>query len=186
MEQDNTKRIEKEIRQYKLNKIQSIESRVKEYEDVYASIRENIVLKFTKNVTSNVIRGVSLFIALLLISIGIWLIFPESFIRFLEKNGEAFSELERNDFILTAPYTGGFLMFIAVLFYTISILLRKNIQKRNTIFKLSSLVKEVIGTMDENVKEDKIKYEYFVDSMSDIENADGNNKKNFKADASEV
>lgn len=178
MENNNKKKIEEEIRQYKLFKIQTVEAKIREYENTFNKIKENIVVKFTKNASSNLIRILILLITIVLLLFGIFFLFPEQIIKIMEENGEFFSEQEKNDTMLILPYLGYILISISVIFGIISSLLKKNIRKRNTIYNLSKLIKEVIDYMDENVKDDKKKYEYFVDSVAEIESKRMNNNNN--------
>lgn len=106
---------------------------------------------------------------------GIFFLFPEQIIKIMVENGEYFSEQEKNNTVLMLPYLGYILISISVILGIISSLLKKNIRKRNTIYNLSKLLKEVIDYMGENVKEDKKKYEYFVDSVAEIESKKRNN-----------
>ena len=175
MENNNTKKIEEEIRQYKLYKIQIVEVKIREYKNTFNKIKENIIIKFTKNVSSNILRIIFLLVTISLLVIGLFFIFPEQIIKMMEENGGFSSEQEKKEFILTTPYIGYILITISMFFSFISILLKKNIRKRNTIYNLSKLINEVIDYMDDNVKEDKKKYEYFVDSAADIENRRNSN-----------
>ena len=170
MDNNDTKKIEEEIRQYKLYKIQAVEAKIREYENTFNIIKENIVLKFTKNASANILRIILLFITIILLLVGILFLFPEQIIKIIEGNGEFISAQEKNDFISETPYIGYVLITLSLFFSLISLLLKKNIRKRNTIYNLSELLNEVIDYMDENVKEDKKKYEYFVDSNADMEN----------------
>lgn len=174
-ENKNENRIEEEIRQFKLYKIQHVEAKIREYNDTYNVIKENIVIRFTKNASSSILRLVLVLITLSLVLLGMMFLFPEVIIEILRGNGETFSDQDRMDLMVIGPYIGWFFMLIAFLFGIVAWLLKKNIKKRNTIYKLANLVEEVIEYMDENVKEDKKKYEYFVDSIAEIEN-----KKNSK------
>lgn len=169
MENAHKKAMEEEIRQHKLYKIQITEAKIREYEHTFNTIKENNVIKFTKNASSSVLRIIFFVVAVGLFIIGIFFLFPEQMIKILEKNEAYFSVQEKRDFILTAPYLGYIFISISILFGFISSLLKKNIRKRNSIYDLSKLIKEVIDYMHENVKEDKKKYEYYVDSIADIE-----------------
>jgi len=73
------------------------------------------------------------------------------------------------------PYLGYILISLSLLFYFISLLLKKNIYKKNIIYNLSKLIKEAINYMSENVEKEIKKYEYFVDSIADIKNRQKNN-----------
>lgn len=162
-------KIEEEIKQYKLYKIQTTESKIREYEDVYSLIKENIVIKFTKNSFSNIFRLLLTIISIGLILLSLTLIFPEIAISFIEKTGEILTQADRNDMIELFPYLGYFVLGLGFLFGIISSLLKKNNRKRTVIYELSKLIDEVIYYMNENVKEEKKKYEYFVDSVAEIE-----------------
>lgn len=175
MEDNNTKKIEEEIRQYKLFKIQTVKAKIREYENIFNKIKENIVIKFTKNATSNLIIILFLLIVIVFLISGIFFMFPEQVIKAMERKGEVLLEQDKNGIMLVLPYLGYLLISISVIFGIISLLLKKNIRKRNTIYNLSKLIKEVIDYMSENVEEDKKKYAYFVDSIADIENRKKNN-----------
>jgi len=100
---------------------------------------------------------------------GVFFLFPEQVIKVMERKGKFLSEQDKNGIMLILPYLGYVLISISVIFGIISLLLKKNIRKRNTIYNLSRLIKEGIDYMNENVEEDKKKYAYFVDSIADIE-----------------
>jgi len=168
--ENNIKRIEEEIRQYKLYKIQIDENRIREYSEVFDVINESVVMKFSKNASSNILRVVLFIITVVLLLFGIGLLFPEQILNVLEKSGEVLSESDKSEFINELRFFGYTLILLSTFFGVMSILLKKNIRKRNTIFELSKLLKEVIEYMNENVSEDKRKYEYFVDGLADIEN----------------
>lgn len=75
-------------------------------------------------------------------------------------------------------YIGYICIVTSTLFILIIILLKKNAKKRNTIHKLSELVSEVIEYIETDTKEEKIKYEYFVDSMAETEYRKKSNENN--------
>ena len=170
MENNSTQKIEEEIRQYKLYKIQIIEQKIRGYQDVFDKIKESVVIKFTKNATSNIIWIVLTIIAIMLFLVGVILLFPGQVISYLEDNGDLLSEIKVDSIQVFMPFFGYFIITISLFFEIIAVLLRKNVRKRNTIFDLSLLLKDVINYMKENNKEEKKKYEYFVDSIAEIEN----------------
>ncbi len=169
MEDNYQARINEDIRQYKLHKIQIVESKIKEYRDIFNTIKQTTVIKLTKNTSSNILRIIIILFMILLLVAGIWYLFPEQAIKMIEKSGEEISKQEKAELIKTMPYFGyGLISLLIPLGFT-SWLLKKNIQKRNTIYNLSKLLNEVIGYMDNNVKEDKKKYEYFIDNLGEIQ-----------------
>lgn len=175
MENINTKRIEEEIRQYKLYKIQIVDAKRSEYEKTFNEIKQNIVIKFTKNASSNLLRFFLLLVTVSVLLVGVLFLFPEHIIKILEENGEYFSKQEKIDLELVLHYLGYVFISISILIGSISSLLKKNIKKRNTIYDLSKLISEVIDYMGDNVKEDKKKYEYFVDNLAEIEKIKNDN-----------
>ena len=183
--EDNIKKVEEEIRQYKLFKIQTTENKIRDYEVLYAIIKENIVIKFTKNSFSNIIRLALILISIGLIILSIILIFPEFAISIMENNGKVLSQAGRNKMIEIFPYLGYFILGLGLLLSSISYLLKKNNHKRSIIYKLSNLLDEIIKYMKENVKEEKKKYEYFVDSIAEIEAISNNNSNSDNKNATQ-
>lgn len=103
------------------------------------------------------------------------LILPEHAINFIEGIGKVLSQIQNEKLTEILPYFGFFILGLALLFVFISYLLKKNNQKRSVIYKLSNLLDEVIEYMDNNVKEEKKRYEYFVDSIAEMEVAKKDN-----------
>lgn len=169
MENDYAQRIEEDIRQYKLYKIQVVEAKVRDYKKAFHAIKENATIKFTKNASSNLLIVLFLLVAASTFGLGIVFLFPDQIIRLWEENGKFLSSQDKQYYALIITYLGYVLVSIGILFGFISSLLRKNIKKRNTIYNLSKLIRDVIDTMDDHVKEDKRKYKYFVDSAAEIE-----------------
>jgi len=167
--ENNVKKIEEEIRQYKLYKIQTTESKIKEYEELYATIKENIVIKFTKNSFSSIIRLILILISIGLFILAFTLIFPEFAISIIEKGGEVLSIDDKKSMVEIFPYLGYFILGLGIILGFIAFLLKKNNYKRTVIYKLSKLLDEIIKYMNKNVIEEKKKYEYFVDSIAEIE-----------------
>ncbi len=137
---------------------------------IYSLIKENIVIKFTKNTFSNILRVVLNIVSFVLIIVSFALIFPDVAISIIEKNGEVLSYSTRSTLIEIFPYIGYFILGLVVLFISISVLLKKNNRKRTIIYELTKLIDEVILYMKRNVEEEKKKYEYFVDSVAEIKN----------------
>jgi len=162
------KNLEEQIRQYKLNKIHVVESKISEYERVFNTIKENALFRYTKNATSVILIIIFLLLTGVSMIFGLALFFPEQIIE-LTGSGQEWTPQERDEFISESNYFAFFFIILSLLFGSITLLLKKNMRKKNTIFRLSRLLQDVIEYMDENVKEDKKKYEYFVDSMSEIE-----------------
>lgn len=167
MEENNPNKIEEEIRQYKLYKIQIIENKIKEYDHVFNTIKENILSRYTKNLTSILLILFFWIMSGLLLLTGVSFLFPEQIAKLIMDSGSVYPA-DVKELIVVLPFFGYSSLLLSFLFGGMAWLLRKNMLKKNTIFKLSKLVKDVIGYMDVNLEEDKKKYEYFVDSMADV------------------
>tara|TARA_R110002050_G_scaffold257788_1_gene396894 strand:+ start:5602 stop:6129 length:528 start_codon:yes stop_codon:yes gene_type:complete len=175
MENDYARRIEEEIRQYKLYKIQVVEAKVRGYKKAFHEIKENATIKFTKNASSNLLIIMFLLLAASILGLGVLFLFPEQTLGLWGENGGSLSmQVKFQD-----NFVGYILLAIALLLGFISSLLKKNIKKRNTIYNLSKLISDVIDTMDDHAKEDKRKYEYFVDSAAEIERRKKSNTYSF-------
>ena len=64
----------------------------------------------------------------------------------------------------------GIFFCIALFFYFIYKVLQSNMRKRNTIFKLSKLLEDVIISVGESFSEEKMKYEFLMDHSAEVEN----------------
>lgn len=168
---NSEQQINEELRQYKLFKIQETESKLRKFSKAYTEIKQLYLIKFSKNAGSFIVRlAINLAgIALLLITLTCF--FPEQLISFLESEGETVSTLEKQEItqvLMTFKYIT--LSAAAVCFF-ISYLLRKNNQKRSTIYSLSKLLEEVMTYMETSSAEEKRRYEYFVDNLAAQEKA---------------
>lgn len=163
------KQIEEEIRQYKLYKIQTTDRKIKEYEDEYNRIKQHLIIWYTKNISSRVLILLFNLVAIVLLLVGISFLFPKQWLTFMQDNGEIISEAEQNELMLTFPYTGYFVISLSAIFWVIVFFIRRNSDKRKTIYKMEKLLTEIIGDMRINNTEEKKKYEYFVDSVAEME-----------------
>lgn len=152
--------IDEELRQYKLFKIQETVSKLKRFEKKYIEIKERLVIKVSKNISSNIIRFLLIIISILFFITGIILLFPEKIIESKEIN----FTLDGKVIIL---YCAISLIVFSILFIIISYLLRLNNKKRNSIYSLAELLEEVMVYMRKSRDEDKVKYEQFVDLMAE-------------------
>ena len=162
-------KINEELRQFKLFKIQETESKLRRFKEVYKEIKEHIVIKFSKNATSNIFRIITTIICLLLIIIGFICFFPDQIIEQMEAEGNYFSNSDKNNMIDELNFFKYFALSLSLLFGLISYLLKLNNRKRNSIYSLSKLLEEVMGYMESSSYDEKRKYEYFVDSLAEKE-----------------
>ncbi len=89
-------KIDEELRQYKLFKIQETEAKLRRYKAVYLEIKQNIVLKFSKNASSNMARLVVGLLTVCCILLGFLCLFPHQIIEAWESNVDLLSELDKN------------------------------------------------------------------------------------------
>lgn len=152
--------IKEEIRQLKLYKIQVTEGKIRKYRKVYEDIRQNDTLPYSKNASSNLIR-----IMIGILSLGFFLLmlmsyFPYEIIQRLELDFSQFEKINQDDFVQALSVLKYIFLFMALLFYALGRLIKKNAIKRNSIYQLSKLVDEVIDDMDLLVSSEKRRYEY--------------------------
>lgn len=162
-------KIDEELRQYKLFKIQETESKLRRFKKVYQEIKEHLLIKFTKNASSNLIGYAVYIISFLLLIVGIIFFFPNDVLNFMESTGEPLSSIEKKEFTELFDFLKYFFIATALLFGFIGYLLKLNNKKRSNIYNLSKLLEEVMDYMENSAKEDKKKYEYFVDSIAEKE-----------------
>jgi|GEM_PF-1717035 len=158
---------DEEVRRSKISKIQTLEGKVQEYREVYETIRQNVVLKVTKNFTSNTFLVLIGLLTLLTLLLAVMFFFPVEIMQAMKEEGIYLSSNNRN--LIMESFMVHKFVFIAIafLFLTLGVLLRKNVKKRNTIYSLSKLVEEVIGYMENASEDEKRKYEYFVDNIEE-------------------
>ncbi len=158
---EDVRKIKEEIGQDKLSRIHLTEAKIREYKSIFSEIKEDFVIVFTKNISSNIFVIIfSLAAGISLLLWGLLYFFPEEIVKWSDCAVD-----EEKDLFQILKFLSYFFISIAILFRFISSLLKKNIRKRNAIYDLSELLKEVIGYMEESVKEDKMKYEYFIDNL---------------------
>ncbi len=176
MEYNYRQKTEELLRQKKLYKIQVVEAKIREYRKVFSDIKEHGIIKFSKNTTLHILKlSVDVFIGLLILT-GVFCLFPLEISVFINPN-TALSLENDPELISALSYMGYALFILSIPFMIISYLLKKNIQKRNTIYRLSKLVNEVIDYMEEDTKSEKQKYEYFIDTMAELKQEEELHKK---------
>lgn len=160
-------KIDEELRQYKLYKIQETESKLRRFKKVYKKIKEHVFIKLSKNISSNIIKFSVYIIGISFLLIGLVSFFPYEILTFLESNGNLFSSEEKEAFTNLINISKYFFLSLSILFSFVGYLLKLNNQKRSYIYDLSILLEEVMDYMENSVTEDKKKYEYFVDSIAE-------------------
>ncbi|WP_282018101.1 hypothetical protein [Salegentibacter mishustinae] len=162
-------KINEELRQYKLFKIQETEAKLRRFRKTYLEIKEHIFIKFSKNITSNILQIPIILLFIICLAIGISLLFPNVIIDFMNSNGMNLSKSDKEEFLIISEFTAYFLLGLSSLFGFISYLLKLNNRKRNNIYNLSKLLEEVMSYMENSSNDEKRKYEYFVDSIAEKE-----------------
>lgn len=167
-------KINEELRQYKLFKIQETESKLRRFKETYKKIKEHFVVKISKNATSNAFRIITTILCFLLIVIGLACFFPDQIIRLAESEGEIFTNSDKTDLIEFFNFSKYIFLGLSILLGFISYLLKLNNRKRNSIYSLSKLLEEVMDYMENSSYDDKRKYEYFVDNLAEKERIKNN------------
>jgi len=165
-EKNDTKLIEEDIRHYKLYKIQVIDHKIQEFLNVYEDIRETFISKFIKNTISYIFYFVFKIISILFFLVGIIFFFPNKLIEFLQQNGETFSKQEIIDFTESAIIFVFLFIGLSILTHLLAKFINLNVKKKNIIYKLSNLVEDTILYMNEKSKEDRIRYEEYVENIN--------------------
>lgn len=160
-------KINEELRQYKLFKIEETESKLKRFRKIYTEIKQHFIVTFSKNASSNIFRLVLGIISFVLIILGVLCFFPEQFINLIESEGEQLTHFEKNEITDNFYILNYFFIGFGILLWFVSLLLKKNNKKRNTIHSLSKLLEEIMAYMESASEEEKRKYEYFVDSIAE-------------------
>jgi hypothetical protein len=164
-------KINEEVRQHRLFKIQTAESKIREYKKVHEKIKEKLIIKTSKNLSISLIRILLVIITILITTISLLYFFPEKLIEFITLTGKSLTKSESDGIYLNAKFFSFALLILSLISLYISFILKKNIDNRNNIFKLNNLIKEVIEYMETISKEEKEKYEYFIEFIQEIENA---------------
>jgi len=163
------KRINEELRQYKLFKIQETESKLRRFQQTHSEIKESYTIKVSKNVTSNILRIVLALLAVIILILSIICFFSGNLIDFLESKGEFISIQEKENAIYELNIYKYFFISLTIILVFTGYLLRLNNRKRNSVYSLSILLEEVMEYMENSSNDDKRKYEYFVDSLAEQE-----------------
>ncbi len=163
------KDINEELKQYKLFKIKETETKLGRFKEVYIEIKEHIVIKFSKNATSNMVRIVLGTLSLLFFVLGLCCFFPNEIIDSIESNNVVFSELNKKGITIFLSLSKFILLGLSILLAVLGYSLRLNNRKRNSIYSLSKLLEEVMGYMEVSANDEKRKYEYFIDSLAEKE-----------------
>jgi hypothetical protein len=169
-------KINEELRQFKLLNIQETESKLRRFKTVYDEIKENNIIKFSKNASSNILRVLLFLLTFSLLILGLFCFFPEQIIDFMNTEGEYLSITEKKEMISDIGFFKYILLGLSFLFGSLSYLLKVNNRKRSTIHSLSKLLEEVMFYMEDSSFKEKRKYEYFVDSLAEKENINNTTK----------
>ncbi|MGD9707823.1 MAG: hypothetical protein AB7V07_09205 [Candidatus Delongbacteria bacterium] len=139
--------VAQEIRKEKQKRIEETEKKLNDYRTAYNSINEGTVTKFTKNSMIGLFKVIIYFLAIIFLFASVVVLFDDSIMNEPTTQGEAFFSN----------------LIFAILFIAIGKALKSNIEKRNVISKLSKLMEDVIAHMDGSLKNEKERYEHFID-----------------------
>lgn len=160
-------RVDEEIRQYKLFKIQEAEVKLKRYKKKYEDIKEHVVIKFSKNLTSNILKIVIILLSVFFFSLSVLCFFPNAFMGLSEIIVDSITSFEKYKFMKYANIFKYVFIVISLFLYFISYLLKVNNRKRNSIYSLAILLEEVMDFVENTRDDDKRKYEQFVELIAE-------------------
>lgn len=163
--------INEELRQYKLARIQEGEIRNERFQAAYDQIRESVIIKVSKNASSNIFRIASGLISFFTFLIGISFIFPQSLNEFF--NLSVWPEYE--GMLNEAKGVAYFFFIVSSVFFLIGYLLKVNNRERTQLYSVSILLEEVMEYLKTSTEEEKRKYEFFLDHFAELENNQLNN-----------
>lgn len=164
------KRINEEIRQHRLYRIQITEAKIKKFSKAHEEIKEHLVIKFTKNATLNLIRLFLWVLFSLFAALSILFFFPDKLIEFIGETDIFLGSGGKEAYYFIAQILAyGFMFFAFVAFY-VNVLMKKNIRNRNKLYRMNELLVEMIKYMKEVSTDEKRKYEFYVDNLQEIEN----------------
>lgn len=171
-------KIDEELRQYKLFKIQETNVRLRQFQQAYSKIKENIAIKFSKNVTFNLLKIAFLLLCICSLVITVFCFLPGEFILLIEEYEGPLSSSEKKGIVIIFRYLRFLFLAIAAIFYLLSYLLKLNNRKRNTIYSLSQLLEEMITYLEKSSDEEKRKYEQYVDFLAKKEGSSSTKNNN--------
>ena len=122
-------KINEELRQYKLFKIQETESKLRRFKVSYKEIKEHIVIKISKNATSNIFRIITTIFCILLVVIGLICFFPNQVIKLVESEGGKLTNSYKTDLINFLNLSKYIFLGLSFLLGFISYLLKINNRK---------------------------------------------------------
>lgn len=167
--------IDEEIRQYKLFTIQETTNKLKKFNQAYNEIKQHGMVKYTKNVGSNIVRilvGVVTFVLLILTFLSFN---PNMVIAIIESSGENLVPAQKISIQQELDVEKYVYLTLTIMSYLLGLVIKKNNQKRSSIYKLSKLLEEVTSYMDDTLQEDKKRYENFVEAIAEREKYKQNN-----------
>lgn len=151
--------IYQEIKELKLYKIQILEDKAGEFGQKYRLIKKNAMIRVSSNLFSNAMRFILSIFCFGFILFTLMSFFPHETILIMEKYQLNISQTNNQELIQYADLSKYISLFMAFLFYRMGRLIKKNIQLKNTMSKLSELVDEMIDCLDTETAEEKRRYE---------------------------
>ncbi|WP_417610745.1 hypothetical protein [Owenweeksia hongkongensis] len=167
------------LRQQKLLKIQITEDKLRKFTTTYHSIKEHLIIKLTKDVSSFFIRLVLRIAIFAFIILTLASFLPEFTIELIGSN-----VVNSND-LYDLLYLGRIVFpFLALISIIITSLIKANRRRRTSLYAVSQLLTEIMDYLSESSEEEKRRYAHFVDNLADMEHeaSKSNNERQHDVD----
>ncbi|WP_438962205.1 hypothetical protein [Nonlabens sp.] len=152
-----------EIRQEKINAIEVAKEKNKQFEEAYHQIYQHKIVKISKNVSFGMVRVLLIVIAVILFVAALFCFFPGAFITAMEESGEYLTQTDKEEISLLLLVIGLIIITLSLFHLFLAYVIKSNNKKRTIIFKLSGLLEEILEYQENDIKEQKKRYEVYVD-----------------------
>jgi len=161
--------IKEEIKELYLYKIQVFEDKTSEYRQKHKSIKENNLSRVSGNSSSMIMRIILGILCLGFIILSLMTLIPHELILIIREYPLNINKLSYEDLFKAIEISKYVFLFLSFIFYRMGRLIKKNLQKKKIICKLSKLTDELIVFMDTEADHEKTRYEHLKDHSSDLD-----------------
>lgn len=163
--------MKEDIKHQKLYKIQEAQAKINDYQIIYDQIKESSFVKISRNATSKVSLYIVRILSGLFLLTSFIFVYGEFIYKRFEFNSEIFiiNELKSlsNE---TAIFFLLLSLLLSLLLFTLGYLIKENIKKRKILSSLTVLVEDMMKYMEKVSREEKIRYEHYIDFEAEMKN----------------
>ena len=160
--------IKEEIRELNLYRIQVFEEKTSEYRQKHKSIKKNASDRVSGIYSAMFMRLILGILCLGFIILSVIAFLPHELILFIRKYPLKINQISYDELYQAIEMAKYAFLFIALIFYRMGRLIKKNLQKKDTIYKLSKLNDELISFMDTEADREKTRNEFFREASSKL------------------